>query len=136
MNEQKARQALERSSQKAKELLKDGQATKDRVGQVQAVLPKFDKLKDVMDDVKTMINLVKDFIDKEYTDIPFATIIAVLGGLLYLANPLDVVPDFLPGLGQVDDAAVILLCIRLCQVDLDNYKKWVADKNHQDEDFA
>jgi len=36
----------------------------------------------------------------------------VLGGtLLYLVSPLDVVPDFVPGLGQVDDVVVVLLAL-------------------------
>jgi uncharacterized membrane protein YkvA (DUF1232 family) len=36
----------------------------------------------------------------------------VLGGtLLYLLSPLDIVPDFVPGLGQVDDVVVVLLAL-------------------------
>ena len=36
----------------------------------------------------------------------------VLGGtVLYLVSPLDVVPDFVPGLGQLDDVVVALLAL-------------------------
>ena len=36
----------------------------------------------------------------------------VLGGtFLYLVSPLDVIPDFVPGLGQVDDVVVVLLAL-------------------------
>ena len=36
----------------------------------------------------------------------------ILGGtLLYLVSPIDVVPDFVPGLGQVDDLVVVLLSL-------------------------
>ena len=36
----------------------------------------------------------------------------VLGGTcLYLVSPLDVIPDFVPGLGQVDDVVVVLLAL-------------------------
>ncbi|MGH7550255.1 MAG: YkvA family protein [Gemmatimonadota bacterium] len=36
----------------------------------------------------------------------------ILGGtLLYLVSPIDVVPDFVPGLGQVDDLVVVLLAL-------------------------
>jgi uncharacterized membrane protein YkvA (DUF1232 family) len=36
----------------------------------------------------------------------------VLGGtFLYLVSPIDVVPDFVPGLGQLDDIVVALLAL-------------------------
>lgn len=36
----------------------------------------------------------------------------VLGAtVLYLASPIDVVPDFVPGLGQLDDVVVVLLAL-------------------------
>lgn len=43
--------------------------------------------------------------------------VPILAGL-YLVSPIDLVPDFLPGLGQLDDLGVILaaleLFVRLC----------------------
>jgi uncharacterized membrane protein YkvA (DUF1232 family) len=39
---------------------------------------------------------------------------AILFGVLgYLALPIDLVPDFLPGIGQLDDAVVLGLALRL-----------------------
>ena len=38
---------------------------------------------------------------------------AVLGGAAYLASPIDLVPGFLPVLGQLDDIAVVLATLRL-----------------------
>jgi uncharacterized membrane protein YkvA (DUF1232 family) len=36
-----------------------------------------------------------------------------LGALvLYLASPIDLVPDFLPGIGQLDDAILVALVLR------------------------
>ena len=36
----------------------------------------------------------------------------ILGGtVLYLISPIDVVPDFVPGLGQLDDVVVALLAL-------------------------
>lgn len=36
----------------------------------------------------------------------------ILGGTaLYLFSPIDVVPDFVPGLGQLDDLVVVLLAL-------------------------
>src|SRR5687768_3094266 len=36
----------------------------------------------------------------------------ILGGtVLYLVSPIDVIPDFVPGLGQLDDIVVALLAL-------------------------
>ena len=36
----------------------------------------------------------------------------ILGGtILYLVSPIDIVPDFVPGLGQLDDVVVALLAL-------------------------
>jgi uncharacterized membrane protein YkvA (DUF1232 family) len=36
-----------------------------------------------------------------------------LGVALYFVMPLDLIPDFLPGLGQIDDIAVLLMAMNL-----------------------
>jgi uncharacterized membrane protein YkvA (DUF1232 family) len=39
--------------------------------------------------------------------------VILFGVLGYLALPIDLVPDFLPGIGQLDDAVVLGLALRL-----------------------
>ena len=45
--------------------------------------------------------------------VPFASKLIIPGGLLYTVFPLDLMPDFFPGLGQLDDVTVILLSLML-----------------------
>ncbi|NLD87373.1 MAG: DUF1232 domain-containing protein [Clostridiales bacterium] len=55
------------------------------------------------------------------------TIIAITSALLYFVSPLDVVPDSIPVLGYIDDAAVIAVCWKLVESDVKEYVKWRED---------
>jgi uncharacterized membrane protein YkvA (DUF1232 family) len=44
--------------------------------------------------------------------IPRARRLLLLGAVAYLAFPFDLIPDFIPVLGLLDDAAVVVLVLR------------------------
>ena len=80
-----------------------------------------------VDDCKLLLAAVKDYWHGKYRRIPYWTIAAIVAALLYVLNPLDLIPDFIPGLGQVDDAAVVAACLLLVRQDLHKYKRWKID---------
>ena len=76
-----------------------------------------------------MISLIRMYVVKKYTKIPVGTIIAVISAILYLVAPIDLIADYIPVIGLVDDAAVILFCAFMVKSDLDNYAEWKAENN-------
>jgi uncharacterized membrane protein YkvA (DUF1232 family) len=45
------------------------------------------------------------------------------GSLLYVLSPVDIAPDILPGIGQVDDGIVVtILAAEMSQIALENLK--------------
>ena len=72
-----------------------------------------------------MYQLVESYIKREYTDIPLTSIISILAALIYVVSPIDLIPDFIPVAGYLDDVAVVTLVLSLgVGHDLEKYKSW------------
>lgn len=81
-------------------------------------------LKRFIEDGKVLTALVRDWRAGKYRQVLYGTIAAVVFGLIYVINPLDIVPDVLPILGAVDDATVIGALLLLVERDLKKYRSW------------
>jgi uncharacterized membrane protein YkvA (DUF1232 family) len=75
-------------------------------------------------DIKLLFSLVKDYWEGEYRAIPWGTVAGIVGALLYVFCPIDLIPDFIPFAGLVDDAAVLALCLAGISSDLEEYRSW------------
>ena len=49
-------------------------------------------------------------------------LIAVVVG--YAFSPIDLIPDFIPVIGTLDDAAVMAACLKLVEDELNAYTLW------------
>jgi uncharacterized membrane protein YkvA (DUF1232 family) len=50
--------------------------------------------------------------------------VGIVVALVYVINPLDIVPDAIPFIGAIDDAAVVALELALMRKDLHKYRQW------------
>lgn len=75
-------------------------------------------------------DLISDYLDGAYTNLPVATILAALAGILYLVLPTDVLADFIPILGWIDDAAVLRFVILTEQKDINEYLNWKVNQEN------
>jgi uncharacterized membrane protein YkvA (DUF1232 family) len=74
--------------------------------------------------IKLLFSIVKDYANGKYKEIPWKTIAAITGTLIYVFTPFDILPDFIPVIGLTDDAAVIALCLAAIDSDLKKYEVW------------
>ncbi|WP_304139209.1 YkvA family protein [Mesonia mobilis] len=101
----------------------DNQEEIDKKMSTAGVLKKYTELG------KLMVNMLKDYKVGIYKDVPWFTIASVVFALLYVLNPLDIIPDFIPGFGYVDDASVLALALRFIESDLHKYLDWKLEQD-------
>lgn len=56
--------------------------------------------------------------------IGIGSIIAIVSATAYLVSPVDLIPDFIPGAGYLDDVAVVGACLDPVKSDVDEYVAW------------
>ena len=102
----------------------------DTVGQEQKAerMAKKGLLSQYWQDIKTSFALLKDWYMGNYTKIPFRMVASIAGAMLYLVSPLDIVPDWVPFGGLLDDALVLAAIFALSRRDLDEYATWSRQK--------
>ena len=76
-----------------------------------------------LNDIKLYFNMLGDVFSGKYKKVPVGTIAAIIGTLLYVLIPTDLIPDFLPVVGYLDDAAMLALCLNFTRFDVEEYKK-------------
>ncbi|HJQ14180.1 MAG TPA: DUF1232 domain-containing protein [Anaerolineales bacterium] len=102
----------------------DIQTVSDRSEEINKKFSARGPLKRFIEDGKVLTALVRDWRSGKYRQALYGTIAAVVFGLIYVFNPLDLVPDVLPFLGAVDDATVIGALLMLVERDLKKYRTW------------
>lgn len=78
----------------------------------------------VRDDLNLLLGLCAAWWRGEYRAVGRQALLSVVAALLYFLAPLDMVPDWLPGAGLLDDLAVLAWVMRTWAAELDAYRAW------------
>tara|TARA_B100001287_G_scaffold213646_1_gene182450 strand:+ start:124 stop:519 length:396 start_codon:yes stop_codon:yes gene_type:complete len=113
---------------KAKKIINDDEKLRKLIEDV------LKKLKEISSDKKTsaklndslrlFIRIINAYTSKEYTYIPWKTICLIVAGLIYFIYPVDLIPDFIPVSGLIDDIALIAWIYESIQDDIQNFLEW------------
>lgn len=125
-SKRKAKQQLDREAgrihdEDVGDLLSRQQAIEDKVRNS-------GKLKRFSSDISLMFSMLRDYWQGNYREVPWKSIAAIAGALVYVMNPLDVIPDLILGFGFIDDAGVVALCLKMVESDLLRYAAWKQNK--------
>jgi uncharacterized membrane protein YkvA (DUF1232 family) len=71
-----------------------------------------------------MIRVIRDYQRAEYRDLSAAKLLIIIAAIIYFVSPFDVIPDWIPVLGHIDDAFVVSLALKSVRSDLDTFMAW------------
>ncbi|MFD2244961.1 YkvA family protein [Pontibacter ruber] len=81
----------------------------------------FEQVKEVM---YTFMRMVKAYSNGSYRDVSKKSMLIGVAVLLYLVSPLDLIPDFIPVLGLMDDISLIAWFIDAFQKEITKFAAW------------
>jgi uncharacterized membrane protein YkvA (DUF1232 family) len=123
---------FKKAEKKTKELLGNKKKLAELIASAQKKgKAKREKLKGVWTDFHTLLRLLKAYRSKKYSEVPWRTILYAATAIFYFVSPLDLIPDFIPLTGFLDDITVITFVIGSIQEDLQKFKSWELEQNEE-----
>ena len=83
---------------------------------------------EVWDTLQSLFRLIKLSASGEYTGLPATTTVAAVAVLIYFISPIDLIPDFIPVVGLLDDMALIAWFSTSIKHELDKFHEWEETK--------
>ncbi len=125
--EDKIKEALNGQREEAEKIISDKNKTKEFIDDVIKKLGNIPIIGPFFEDIPLLCSLTYDYVTGKYREIPLASIITIAAALAYFLSPIDLIPDPIPVIGYVDDAAVIGFAIMAVHNDLQSYKEWKSN---------
>lgn len=82
----------------------------------------------VQDSVIALARMLSSWVKGDYKNISTKSIIAVVAALIYFVNPLDLIPDFIPVIGQIDDIFVLGYLIKMLNKEIERFMAWEKEQ--------
>ncbi len=130
---EKVANASARARSRAEDYLKDPEKSKRLLDEAMKKAKNKEKptgpLADLWKNLQTVFRLLQAYFSRQYTAIPWGSIVLIVGSVIYFVSPIDLMPDIIPLSGFIDDAAVLMFVLAQLKADLDRFAQWEAEKN-------
>jgi uncharacterized membrane protein YkvA (DUF1232 family) len=75
-------------------------------------------------DLQLIFRLVRASLLGDYKQLSNRSLVILVGALVYFLMPIDAIPDFIPGIGFLDDAGVIAMALAAVKSEVDKFRAW------------
>jgi uncharacterized membrane protein YkvA (DUF1232 family) len=72
----------------------------------------------------TMGRMMKAYVKGEYRQIPWKPLLLIAAAVIYFVNPIDLIPDWIPGLGFTDDLGILLTVYKSVEHEIEKFMTW------------
>lgn len=73
--------------------------------------------------IPVLCSIVRDYVNGSYTGFPIKSIIMIVIGLIYFVNPCDIIADYIPMLGTMDDSFILSQILSTLEIDIQRYEE-------------
>jgi uncharacterized membrane protein YkvA (DUF1232 family) len=84
------------------------------------------------DSLIALVRMMRAWIKGDYKNISKKSIVAVVAALIYFINPLDLIPDFIPIIGQLDDVFILSYMIKSLNKEIERFMAWEQENANKD----
>jgi uncharacterized membrane protein YkvA (DUF1232 family) len=85
-------------------------------------------LEQLKEDGLALVEMLRLWSRGEYKDVSAKSMIVITGSIAYFVSPVDLIPDWIPGSGEIDDAAVAMFAIYTLQQELERFREWQGNQ--------
>jgi uncharacterized membrane protein YkvA (DUF1232 family) len=75
-----------------------------------------------------MLRMLKAWYAREYTGLSKRAVVGLIASAIYIANPLDFIPDFIPFIGRLDDSLVLGYFTKQLNVEIQRFMAWEVEQ--------
>lgn len=79
------------------------------------------RVSDFFEKIRLLLRMLRAYINGNYRQIPWKSLLMIIGSLIYFMMPLDMIPDFIPLTGFADDIAIIFLVFNSINEDIEAF---------------
>jgi uncharacterized membrane protein YkvA (DUF1232 family) len=81
---------------------------------------------ELWESLQILSKMIKSAMSGEYKGIPNTTLVGGIAVIIYFISPIDLIPDFIPVIGFLDDATLLAWFMTSIKSELDKFKEWDA----------